>query len=160
MLLQKPISLHSLMTIITALKDKESKYYNLSLWNKETEVQRGCSSFRETLCPRRGLLYTVQRFFSPSIFRSWLFWEEQLSFCAPVCFSRVWLFVTPWTAAHQAPLSKGFSRQEYWKGLPFSPPGNLPDPGIEPTSPAILYHWATWKAPSCHFIIIWRTHFR
>ena len=45
-------------------------------------------------------------------------------------------FVTPWTVAHQAPLSMGFSRQEYWSGLPFPSPGDLPDPGIEPESPA------------------------
>ena len=51
--------------------------------------------------------------------------------------SRVQLFVTPWTVAHQAPLSKGFSRQEHWSGLPFPPPGDLPDPGIEPESPAL-----------------------
>ena len=44
---------------------------------------------------------------------------------------------TPWTVAHQAPLSIGFSRQEYWSGLPFLSPGNLPDPGIEPASPAL-----------------------
>ena len=49
-------------------------------------------------------------------------------------FSRVSLFATPWTVALQAPLSTGFSRQEYWSGLPCSPPGDLPDPGIEPTS--------------------------
>ena len=49
---------------------------------------------------------------------------------------RVRLFVTPWTAAHQAPLSMEFSMQEYWNGLPFSPLGDLPDPGIEPVSPA------------------------
>ena len=49
--------------------------------------------------------------------------------------SRVQLFVTLWTVAHQAPLSMGFSRQEYWSGLPFPPPGDLPDPGIEPTLP-------------------------
>ena len=48
--------------------------------------------------------------------------------------SHVWLFVTPCTIAHQLPLSMGFSRQEYWSGLPFPSPGNLPDPGIEPTS--------------------------
>ena len=57
--------------------------------------------------------------------------------------SRVRLFVTPWTVAHQAPLSMGFSRQEYWSGLPFPSPGHLPDPGIEPGCPAlqrILYH--------------------
>ena len=44
---------------------------------------------------------------------------------------------TPWTVAHQAPLSMGFSRQEYWSGLPFPSPGDLPDPGIEPWSPAL-----------------------
>ena len=49
-------------------------------------------------------------------------------------FSRVQLFVTPWTVARQAPLSMGFSRQEYWNGLPCPPPGDLPDPGIEPES--------------------------
>ena len=42
--------------------------------------------------------------------------------------------VTAWTVAHQAPLSIGFSRQEYWNGLPFPSPGDLPDPGIEPRS--------------------------
>ena len=46
-------------------------------------------------------------------------------------------FATPWTVAHQAPLSMGFSRQEYWRGLPFSSPGDLPDPGIKPRSPAL-----------------------
>jgi len=43
--------------------------------------------------------------------------------------------MTPWTIAYQALLSMGFSRQEYWSGLPFPPPGNLPNPGIEPESP-------------------------
>ena len=43
----------------------------------------------------------------------------------------------PWTVAHQAPLSMGFSRQEYWSGLPFPSPGDLPDPGIEPRSPTL-----------------------
>ena len=47
------------------------------------------------------------------------------------------LFVTPWTVAHQAPLSIGFSRQEYWSGFPFPSPGDLPNPGIEPMSPAL-----------------------
>ena len=49
--------------------------------------------------------------------------------------SSVRLFATPWTIAHQALLSMGFPRQEYWNGLPFPPPGYLPDPEIEPTSP-------------------------
>ena len=51
--------------------------------------------------------------------------------------SGICLFVTPWTLAHQAPLFMGFPRQEYWNGLPCPPPENLPNPGIEPTSPAL-----------------------
>ena len=51
--------------------------------------------------------------------------------------SRVRLFVTPWTVAYQAPLSMEFSREEYWSGLPFPSPGDLPHPGIEPGSPAL-----------------------
>ena len=49
-------------------------------------------------------------------------------------FSCVQLFATQWTVAHQAPLSMGFSRQEYWNGLPCPPPGDLPNPVIKPTS--------------------------
>ena len=44
---------------------------------------------------------------------------------------------TPWTVGHQAPLSMGFSRQEYWSGFPFPSPGNFPNPGIKPGSPAL-----------------------
>ena len=51
--------------------------------------------------------------------------------------SRVRLFATPWTVARQAPLSVGFSRQEYWSGLPFPSPGDLPNAGIEPGSPVL-----------------------
>ena len=51
--------------------------------------------------------------------------------------SRVPLFVTPWTVARQAPLSMGSSRQEHWSELPFTSPGDLPDPGTEPS----LLHW-------------------
>ena len=51
-------------------------------------------------------------------------------------FSCVQLFVTLWTVAHKAPLSMGFSRQEYWSGLPCPPPADLPDPGIE--SPSLV----------------------
>ena len=47
------------------------------------------------------------------------------------------ILVTPWTVAHQAALSMGFPRQEYWNGLLFPSPGDLPDPGIEPGSPAL-----------------------
>ena len=56
------------------------------------------------------------------------------------CFSHVRLFATLWTVAHQAPLSMGFSRQEYWSGLPCPPLGGLPNPGIEPHFLCPL-HW-------------------
>ena len=51
--------------------------------------------------------------------------------------SRIQLFLTPWTIAHQAPLSMEFSRQEYWSGLPFLTPRDLLNPGIKPTFPAL-----------------------
>ena len=66
------------------------------------------------------------------------------------CFSHVQLFVTLWTVAHQAPLSKGFFRQEYWSGLPCSPPGDLLDPGIERmslVSPALVGAFFTLVPP-------------
>ena len=71
--------------------------------------------------------------------------------------SHVQLFATPWTVVHQAPLSMGFSRQEYWSGLPFPTPEDLPNPGIKPTSlmsPALasrlLTASLTWEAPVSH----------
>ena len=63
--------------------------------------------------------------------------SDLLPACLLSHFSRVQLFVTPWIVALQAPLSVGFSWQEYWSGLPFPPPGDIPDPGIEPVSPAV-----------------------
>ena len=67
--------------------------------------------------------------------------------------SPVRLFVTPWTAAYQAPLSMVFSRQEYWSGLPFPSPGDLPDPGIEPGSPAFQVDALTSEPPGKPIII-------
>ena len=67
-------------------------------------------------------------------------------------FSHAQLFVTPWTVARQAPLPMGFSRQEYWSGLLFPSPGNLPHPGIEPVSLGLAGGFfiisATWEAHS------------
>ena len=78
----------------------------------------------------------------------------RLSVCVLSRFSYILLFSTPWTVARQVPLSIGFSRQEYGSGLPLSPPGDLPDPGTEPTSlisPALAGRFfttsATWEAP-------------
>ena len=70
--------------------------------------------------------------------------------CVCVCVyavSRVRLFATPWTVAHQAPLSTGFSRQEYWSRLPFPPPRDLIDSGIKPVSPASQVDSFTTEPP-------------
>ena len=61
--------------------------------------------------------------------------------------SHVRLFATPWSIAHQAPLSMGFSRQEYWSGLPFPSPGDLSNPGIEPSSPSLQIDALTSELP-------------
>ena len=61
--------------------------------------------------------------------------------------SRVRLFATPWTVAFQASPSMGFSRQEYWSGLPFPSPGDLPNPGMEPGSPALEADALTSEPP-------------
>ena len=80
-------------------------------------------------------------------------------------FSHVQLFATLWTVACQAPLSMGFSRQEYWSGLPCPPPGKLPEPGIEPTSlssPALAHGFfttgATWEAHFIQVVCISQSH--
>ena len=71
------------------------------------------------------------------------------------CISRVRLFATLWTVTHQAPLSMGFSRQEYWRELPCPAPGDLPDPGIEPVplmSPVSVGGFFT-TSTTCEFSI-------
>ena len=95
--------------------------------------------------------------------------KAEMRACTLSRFSRVWLFVTPWTVARQAPLSMGFSRQEYWSEWPCPPPRDLPDPGIEPRSPVspalagrFSSHWAAWEAPKDRdiyillFLFLWR----
>ena len=81
--------------------------------------------------------------------------------CMLICFSHVLVFVTLWNVAHQAPLSMGFSRQEYWSGLPCLPPGDPPDPGIKPaslTSPALAGKFLTtspsWEAQKIVYNIL------
>ena len=74
-------------------------------------------------------------------------WEAH--FIVTQLLSCVWLFVTPWTVACQAPLSIGFSRQEYWRGLPFLSPEDLSNPGIEPAvADGFFNHWTT-KETQC-----------
>ena len=72
----------------------------------------------------------------------------------PSHFNHVRLFVTLWPVAYQAPLSTGFSGEEYWRRLPFPPPGDLSDPGLEPMSPALAGRFFTTEPsgkPSWNF---------
>ena len=69
-----------------------------------------------------------------------MIWQEKLRSNVRdvvLLLSSVWLFATPWTVANQAPQSVGFPKQEYWSGLPFPSQGDLPNPGIESTSPTL-----------------------
>ena len=74
--------------------------------------------------------------------------------CVLWCFSHVRFFATLWTIARQAPLSMGFSKQEYWSGLPFLSPGELPNPGTKPGSPALAGGFFTTSAiwEACSFV--------
>ena len=76
-------------------------------------------------------------------------WGSVRRFCCCCCWvlSCVRLFATPWTVAHQGSPSMGFSRPEYWRVLPFPPPGDLPHPGMEPTSPALAGGFFTTEPP-------------
>ena len=79
------------------------------------------------------IIHLYSQWFSDfGVIQSHLQWNWKCSLLG-----HVQLFVGPWTVAHQVSLSMGFSRQEYWSGLPFSSPENLPDPGIEPRSPKL-----------------------
>ena len=73
--------------------------------------------------------------------------KAMTNLCLLSCFSCVQLFANLWTVAHQAPFSMGFSRQEYWSGLPFPSPGDLPHPGTEPMSLVLASGFFTAEPP-------------
>ena len=75
-------------------------------------------------------------------------WSEHIS--VVYLLSHIQLYATPWTVSHQVPVSKGFPRQEYWSGLSFPSPGDLPDLGMEPTSPALTGGFLTAEPPGKH----------
>ena len=73
----------------------------------------------------------------PARWSWWAMWPNNVLYICAKSLSRVRLSAAPWTIAHQAPLSMGFSRQYYWSRLPFLSPGRLPDPGVEPLFPTL-----------------------
>ena len=100
-----------------------------------------------------GLPHVLSQNFYLAAWRQCLLSFLLVRFCISVVkvkvksLSRVQLFATPWTIARQAPPSMEFSRQEYWSGLPFPSPGDLPDSGIEPGSPALQADALTAELP-------------
>ena len=94
-------------------------------------------------------LYNILNFIPWCVYLNGIFHKDAMFPC--VCmlnrFHGVWLFATPWTVACQDALSVGFSRQEHWSGLPFPSPGDLPNPGIEPRSPALQADALTSEPP-------------
>ena len=114
-------------------------------WRPLWGAPRGCGS-RGVGVTHGGLGGSVPREFCPHF---WFIPSYELNGFVLSRSSHVWLFATLVDYSCQAPLSMGFSRQEYWSGLPCPPPGDLPNPGIEPESPALqlnsllLSHWGS-----------------
>ena len=102
--------------------------------------------------------------FSVTGLEEWVLKKQQTQIAAPAtAVSRVRLVATPWTAAHRAPLSMRFPRQEYWSELPFPSPGDLPDPGIKPTSPmspALAGRFFTTELPGKSYLLLLEKQFR
>ena len=120
-------------------------FLNSSLEVKWSEVAQSCPNLCDPMdCSLPGFSAhgifqaRVLEWVAISFSSAWKWkWSHSTSPSEVKSLSRVWLFATPWTVAYQAPLSMGFSRQYRWSGLPFPSPADLPDPGIEPRSPAL-----------------------
>ena len=139
-----PINIESESVSSLVMSDSLWPYGPLSLWNspgKNTGV--GCHSILQGIFATQGsnpgclhcrqILYCLSHQASPLTLLVVCVWVTQS--CPTLA--------TPWTVAHQAPLSMEFSRQEYWSGLPFPSAGPLPNPGIEPASPALTGRFFT-----------------
>ena len=104
--------------------------------NRKTPKKQLNSSLRMSLINNRDAIWSgvIIEELKPitGVGGSEMNWEIWIDLCVRQSLSYVWLFATPWTIAHQALLSREFSRQEYWSGLPFPTPGDLPNPGIKP----------------------------
>ena len=103
-----------------------------------------------------ALLYTFQNHFVQLHFKKSGFWFFFITGIGGLVTKSYLTLVIPWTVAHQAPLSMGFSRQEYWSGLPFTSPGDLPNSGTEPRSPALQADdlWTElWEKPSVGIVL-------
>ena len=127
-------------TCCIATKARVPQLLSLCAANTEVHTPRACALQQESRLNEKPMHHNEQRPCS-----------LQLEKVKAKLLSRVWLFATPWIVAYQAPQSIECSRQEYWSGLPFPSPGDLPNPGIEPGSLALQADarstiWATKEA--------------
>jgi len=135
-----------ILTIWHSGKGKAIKKVNRLVVARGSGRERGVGRAQGIFCRETILFDTV------IVCRCYYEWVKSLS--------RVQLFATPWTIAHQGPPSMEFSRQEYWSGLPFPSPGCLPNPGIEPRSPTSQADALQSESPGnpiCHHTFV-KTH--
>ena len=123
-----------------------------SISKRDIMLKKSAADFLKQITSK-GLLYSTgnsaQSMWQPG-------WEGSLGENGGGLFAKSCLtLVTPWTVACQAPLSTGFSRQEYWTGLPFTSPADLPDPGIEPVSPVLQAHSLPTEPPRKPWRGVW-----
>ena len=137
---------------------KQQMFVSLQFWKSKIEAPSGLHSGRtsrpglQRAPPHRVLLRPC----SPCALalRAPRGGDQRCLLLLPFSLGRIRLFSTPWTIACQAPLSVGFSRKEYWSGLPFPPPGDLPDQGWNPRLLCLL-HWQVDSLPLSHLGSPW-----
>ena len=166
-------SSHSSLQIISIFdlyrgKKRTGTYgYILKMWKSEFCILLGTQ--------RRNILFHLWNRKEFELEEMSFYCQSGFSMIVVLLQSYVWLFflifffmsdsfATPWTVSHQVSLSTGFPRQEYWSGLPFPSPRDLPNPEMEPVSPVspaltgvFFYHWVTWAAPSLWYILLMST---
>ena len=123
------------------LRNKPLHLWSINLWHSDS-MEVSLSELRELVMDREAWSAAIH-----GVAKSWtrlsdwsdLIWSESMTKWKwkLKSLSRVWLFATPWTVAYQDSQSMGFSRQQYWSGLPLPSPEGLPNPGTEPGSPAL-----------------------
>ena len=121
--------------------ENNSKWSNWQIINLKNIQAAHAAQYQKNKWPNQKKKQ-AKELISPKNTYRWLInhmkrWSTSLIIREVELLSHVWLFATQWTVAYKAPLSMEFSRQEYWSGLPFPSPGDLPHPGIEPRSPAL-----------------------
>ena len=149
-------STHSLFINRAISSLRHPRFHSLQLWYCQGQIQISTRKSMLGFWTSPKIKAWSNRLSAFELGEGWQNFEVSASVfhsqhvCLLSRFSRVQLFVTPWTVAHQAPLSMGFFRQEYCSGLPCTPPGDPPNPGMEPRSlmsPALAGGFFTTSAP-------------